>query len=287
MMLSLRLWLSTIFFVIFTACSSGTKQVGQSSPPGYDFSHPSIIKLPSGLAEISGISYYAKDTSVFAIEDEAGILYKIYLNHHDKILSWKYDKKHDFEDVVAHDSLIYAMVSNGDIKTLRFTGKDSVNVSSLVFPDASKKNNEFETLYYDDSLNNLIMVCKSCEDDNHKRVSAYDVDPASGSYTLSAVVIDAQPVADHLGMKKIRLKPSAAAINPLTKELFILCSVNKLLVVTDRLGHFRSVYQLDPALFKQPEGIAFTTWGDMIVSNEAHETGLADLLVIKYKKTGL
>ena len=43
----------------------------------YDLNNPFRIKLSDQLAEISGISFYPKDSSVFAISDESGSLYKI------------------------------------------------------------------------------------------------------------------------------------------------------------------------------------------------------------------
>jgi DNA-binding beta-propeller fold protein YncE len=95
------------------------------------------------------------------------------------------------------------------------------------------------------------------------------------------------PVMKKLGLPKMKLKPSAAAINPVTNELYILASVNNLLVVTDRQGKFKEVYVLDPGIYKQPEGITFTPAGDMIISNESHETGLANILILKNKKKGL
>ena len=36
---------------------------------------------------------------------------------------------------------------------------------------------------------------------------------------------------------KMKFKPSAAAINPLTHELFILSSVNKVIVIADKNGN--------------------------------------------------
>jgi len=277
---------SIISFALF-ACKSGGKALPPANHSMYDLANPVIMKLPDGLAEISGITYYPKDTSVFAIEDEAGILYKISLNRKDDIQKWKFDKKHDFEDVVLHDSIFYVLVSNGDIESIQFGKGDSLITNMIKFPDASKKQNEFESIYYDDSLRQLVLLCKDCEDDGKKTVSAWGYDIASGTYTPSIFTIDVQPIAQKLGEEKVKLKPSAMAINPVTNEFYILCSINKLLVITDRSGKFKELYALDPALYKQPEGIAFTPAGDMIISNEAHEIGLANLLLIKNKKKGL
>src|ERR1044072_8689656 len=56
----------------FVAC---TQKRVYPAPDGYDLNNPLIIKLNSGLNEISGIAYYPKDTSVFAIIDEDGLLF--------------------------------------------------------------------------------------------------------------------------------------------------------------------------------------------------------------------
>jgi uncharacterized protein YjiK len=241
------------------------------------------MELPKELHEISGMSYYTKDSSVFAEIDEDGILFKISLNGNKNIQQWRYDKKHDFEDIVMHDSLFYILVSNGDIETLKFVG-DSILKEKLKFPDADKKTNEFETLYWDDDYKKLVMLCKDCEDDKKKKVSAWGID--SSIYTESLYSIDVKQIAKKIGEEKLHLKPSAAAINPVTNELYILASVNKLLVVTDRQGNFKDAFPLDPTIYKQPEGITFTPWGDLLISNEAGEEGAANILIFKPKKKG-
>lgn len=253
------------------------------SPPGYDLNNPVKIALPLSLDEISGLSYYPKDSSVFAIIDEDGILFKIYLNGSGTIKEWRFDKKHDYEDVVLHDSTFYVLISNGDIETLKFKG-DSIFKTKSAFPNAGKKTNEFETLYYDDTLG-LAMICKNCEADGKKAVSVLGYSPESSDYkTLFS--IDVQPIAKSIGEAKLHFKPSAAAINPVTNELYILASVNKLLVVADRNGKIKNAYPLDSEIFNQPEGITFTPTGDLIISNERGEEDAATILVFKPKKKG-
>lgn len=269
--------------ISFSACSvNGNQQARQNSR--YDLLNPFVIKLPEALAEISGIAYYAKDTAVFAIEDENGILYKISLNTNE-IKKWKFDKRRDFEDLVLHDSIFYVLISNGDVESLQFANGDTILTNKADFPDDGK--NEFESLYYDDSLKQLILVCKKCADDSKKSVSAWGYNISTQAFKPAVLSIDVEPVLEKLGQKKMKLRPSATAINPVTNELYILCTINHLLVVTDRNGKFKEVYVLDPAIYKQAEGIAFTPAGDMIISNEHHETGLANILILKNKKKGL
>ena len=261
----------------------GPDKKASTSPPEYDLNSPVKIDLPSDLDEISGISYYAKDSSVFAEIDENGILFKIFLNGSKTIKQWTFDKKHDFEDIVMHDSTFYILISNGDIETLKFDG-DTIKKNKTKFPDADKKTNEFETLYYDNALG-LVLLCKNCEDDKKKVVTALSCNTDSSTYNV-AFQIDVKPIAKKTGDDKIHFKPSAAAINPLTNELYILASVNKLLVVADRNGVVKDVYTLDPVTFNQPEGITFTPFGDLIISNEKGEEDNATLLIFKPKKKG-
>lgn len=275
-----------IIVTLFLGCTDNEKKYQQSGNSRYDLLNPFIIKLPENLAEISGLAYYPKDTSVFGIEDENGFLYKISLNTN-AIQRWKFDKRHDFEDVVLYDSTFYILISNGDIETVKFGNGDSIITNKFSFPEESKGSNEFESLYLDDSLQQLVLLCKDCAVDKRKNISAWGFNMNSGLYTPSIFSIDVQPISKKLDLKKIKLKPSAAAINPVTNELYILEAINNLLIVTDRDGKFRDIFLLPPAIYKQPEGIAFTPAGDLIISNEWHENGLANILILKNKRKGL
>jgi hypothetical protein len=277
---------AVLIAILFLGCTADKKKSQLAENSRYDLLNPVVVKLPVSMAEISGIAYYPKDSSVFAIEDEDGILYKISLTSN-AIKKWKFDKRRDYEDVVLHDSIFYILISNGDIESLQFGNGDSMITNKFNFPDANKKTNEFESLYFDDSLQQLTLLCKDCEDDGKKNISAWGFNMDSAFYSSSVLNIDVEPISQKLGEKKIKLKPSAAAINPVTNELYILESINHLLIVTDRAGKFKEVYTLPPAIYKQAEGIAFTPVGDMIISNEWHENGLANILILKNKRKGL
>lgn len=286
-MLLYRQFYYLFFFAGFMyACNFNKKKLHSSGNSRYDLLNPVTIKLPVTLAEISGIVYYPKDTAVFSIEDEDGILYKIPLNN-GKIKNWRFDKKHDFEDLVLLDSVFYVLISNGDIETIQFGKSDNIVTNKFKFSGGDKKVNEFESLYYDTNLQQLILLCKNCEDDSKKTVSAWGYNINTQIYTQSVLTIDVEAVTQKLGEQKMKLKPSATALNPVTNELYILSSINHLLIVAGKDGKIKEVFQLDPGIYKQSEGLAFTPAGDMIISNESHETGLANLLIIKNKKKGL
>ena len=283
--------LAFIFLLPAEGCNSNKARISLPSKD-YDLNNPAKLILGDELAEISGISYYPRDSSVFAISDETGYLYKIHLNRRFLIEKWKFNEKHDFEDVLQLDSSFYVLESNGNIEKLSFApngekGKDRDTVFNrrTIFPANNESKNEFESLYYDDERKGIVMICKDCEEDDTDVTTAWLYDPVSDAYTKSFYKIQLDVIAKQIGEDKIKFRPSAAAVNPLTKDVWVISSTNKLIVVLDRKGNIKDVYTLNPAIFLMPEGITFTPSGVLMISNEAVDKyGSASLLIFKPKK---
>lgn len=252
---------------------------------GYDFKKPLIMRLSDELEEISGNTFYAKDTSIFAISDGNGYLFKIHLTTKNPLIEkWKFSKTHDFEDVVLHDSTFYVLQSNGDIYTVNFSPNgDSLIVDKSKFGGGGKKKNEFETLYFDDEKQQLVMICKDCKEDKKMNTeTAFGFDPKTETYIPSIFQIDVKEIEKISGEKDMKFKPSAATINPETKDIWVLSSINKMIVVLDKKGSVKDVYPLDDNIMRQPEGICFTPWGDLIISSEAGDKyGKGSLFIFK------
>jgi uncharacterized protein YjiK len=270
--------------VFFIVCGCNNKVTTYPSPQGYNINKPYVTKLPTMLDEISGIIYYPKDKSLFAIHDERGWLFKIHSGNKLEVEKWKYAPGADFEDVALVDSTFFALKSNGNIIAFRFKRPDSPLVQTFHLPGEGK--NEFETLYLDSIRQELLMICKNCESDKKNTTSVFAFDYKRMKYLDSPVfTIDEKKIENMLGDKFKKFKPSAGNINPRTGELFVISSVNKLLVEMDRDGKVKDVFQLDPKYFKQPEGLTFTSEGDMIISNESAGIGAATILLFKYNET--
>jgi uncharacterized protein YjiK len=268
--------------VISFYCHTKDKGTVVVNPDGYNMKKAVQIKLPLELDEISGVAYYPVDSSIFAINDEKGWLYKIKRGR--EIQRWKFSKGADFEDVVLLDSLFYVLQSNGNIMRLSFGLQNTVAVQQYYFTQSGESKNEFEILYYDPGKKKLILICKDCETDKKKALTTFSFDPFTGTYSDTSFSINVNEIAATVGEKKLKFKPSAASINPKNGLLYILSAINKLLVVTDVNGNFRNAYKIDETIFKQPEGITFTPSGGMIVSNEAANVGVADILYFSYNK---
>lgn len=273
-----------VFALAFASiqCNTKAEKLDLQSPDGYNMKAASQFKLPLELDEISGVAYFPSDSSVFAINDEKGWLYKIKRGM--QIKTWKFSKGADFEDVVLLDNVFYVLQSNGNIIRLSFDMQNNVTVQQYYFDQSGESKNEFEILYYDSTKNRLILICKDCESDKKKSLTTFSFDPSTGKYTGSTFTINVSEIAAAIGEKKISFKPSAASINPQNGLLYIISAINKLLVITDVNGNFKNVYRIDPGIFKQPEGITFTPSGGMIISNEAADTGVADILYFSYNK---
>jgi len=276
------------FFVVFTlslVIGCGSKSESYTTPSEYNLNRPSTIKLPEYLNEISGVAYYPKDKSVFAISDEKAWLYKIFLSGGMEIEKWKFSDKADYEDIVLVDSTFYVLQSKGNIISLRFVSPDSIDVKEYKLQTEGK--NEFEILYFDKDQNRLVLLCKDCETDDKNSLTAWGFDLASSTFSKSpAYVIDVKKIEDLMQEKKLKFKPSAAAIHPLTGQLYIISSVNKVLVVADKNGTPQKIYRLNPELYKQPEGLTFSPEGHLIISNESGGTGAANIEIFKYNKAG-
>ena len=271
------------FCWLLFSCHS-TSGENLSSPPGYNLNKPQIFKLPTSLDEISGVAYYAKDNSVLAINDEHGWLYKIFLSGNNEIQKWKYAGGADFEDLVLVDSTFYVLQSNGKILGVKFISPDSVLTNK--YESSIPGKNEFEILYLNKDTRDLIMLCKNCEMDDKNSLSAFAFNLDTHSFSEKATyVIDVRKIEELMDEKGLHFKPSAAAIHPITGELYIISSINKLLVVADKNGKPTKAYRISKKLYKQPEGITFNKNGDMIISNESADLGAANILYFKYKPT--
>jgi uncharacterized protein YjiK len=278
-------------FTSFTGCR---EPMPVFSPPGYDLSAPKKFVVGEALHEISGIVFLKGNAdTLYAIEDEDGKLFYFHLGG-GSYPYWKFGKHGDYEDVaILEDKEFVVLRSDGSLfvvpmdrlRKRKNSGRSKISAEQLtrvyehILPAG-----EYEGLYGDEG-GKLIALCKNCPDDDQRdEVSAY-VLQYNAKHELAItnhflITVNASELKS--GHKKVRFRPSALARHPLTKEWYILSSVNKALLVMDEHWKLKKTYQLDPVLFKQPEGLAFDRQGNMYISNEGHG-GNANVLLFSYK----
>ncbi len=276
-------WLfSAGMLLLFSSC--GTNKVRRiQSPPHYSFAQVFTHKLEPKLKEISGLAWDKKLDEFIAHNDESGKLF--YLDKETKVIKSElpFGEKGDYEEVVVVNSIPYVLRSDGLITmvTRDSTGKAvAVELGKIGLSGV----NDFESMYYDPTLNALVILCKNCESDNKQFVSAYACYIDSTGFDSKPVFsISVEEVKTASPFKSGRFEPSAAAIHPVLQKLFIISSASNQLIITGLDGKLEGVYELGKKLFPQPEGITFKSNGDMYISNEGRAEK-ATILRFPYRK---
>lgn len=276
--------LTTGLLVCAITLLQGCREHSYASPEGYDLNKPQKENLGKVLNEISGITFNNDDNSLLAISDSKEKVFQLNIDkqklkdYTDKVVP----SNSDLEDVVKVDSSLYLLSSKGIIYEVPAKKHDTASVRVYEFP--SDAQNDFETLYYDPSADGLIMLCKECPSDKGKSIrTAYRFDLQKKQFDPGPLfTFSTQEVKTMLKDDNAKFDPSAAAIHPINKRLYVLSSAGNLLVITDTRGKIIEAYKLNADQFPQAEGIAFAPNGDMFITNEG-KYGSATLQQFKYQ----
>jgi hypothetical protein len=235
------------------------------------------------LNEVSGLNFNRDNNSLLAISDSKRKIYEINLKTQKlKDYAEKFAEQADFEDLVKVGNIVFVLISDGTILAVPPNTKDSTGTE--VYPFWSKEKNDFEAMYYDPSVNGLIILCKSCAHEKGQGSrTAFRFDLSAKKFDSTMFFeISTDSVKAAVKNNDASFKPSAAAIHPIDKRLYILASSGQLLVITDTRGKVIEVYNLNPDRNPQAEGIGFSPNGTMFISNEG-KYGKATLQVFSYK----
>lgn len=269
----------SLFITFLTASCVGKKDKIAENPPGYDLSKPKKYGMPDNLQEISGISFNKGDnTFVYAQQDEDGRLFKLPLGTKDETKT-RFAKKGDYEDVTIINNWAILLKSNGDLFSFPLSETKNTETTNVKENIGLVPKGEYEGMFADEESGQVYIICKNCkEDKDSKLTSGYTLTfqnngtlKLKGTFKIDAGKID-------------KFRPSALAIHPLTKEWYIVSSVNKALVILDAKWQVKNVYHLNSNTFNQPEGIAFDKDGNLYISNEGSETQAGNILRFDYKK---
>lgn len=266
---------------LFVSCKNG----GQQSPQGYALDKPKQSELGKVLNEISGITYSSEDSSLLAVSDNKEKVFQIDLrtrklaDYTEKIIN----SNSDLEDIVKIDTSLFLLMSKGILVEVPQKAKDTASVKT--YEIGLQGANDFETIYYDPSANGLVLLCKTCAHEKGTGVrTAFRFDLRSRTFDSNAFfTISRGQVKTLLKNADAKFEPSAAAIHPVSKRLFILSSAGHLLVIADNRGQVIEAFTLNPDIFPQAEGIAFAPNGDMYITNEG-KNGKPTLLLFPYQQ---
>jgi hypothetical protein len=287
-----------IIGLVGTSCSQGKKKnaddkkashskkaaVSSASPAGYDLNNPVKYDMQTDLLEISGIAFNNGDAStIYAEQDEEGKIFS-FRPGDSKVSQAKFGKAGDYEDVAIINNQAVILRSDGSLFSFPLTEVKAGQINSVKEFKKILPAGEYEGLHADGGK--LYALCKQCAGKDHnKECNGYIFNiAADGNISQSGTfTIDVQKIAALIGKGKLRFHPSALAKNPLTRQWYVLSSVNKLLVVLDEQWNVLQVYPISGRTFLQPEGMAFDKQGNLYISNEGDKVTNGNILLFKVK----
>lgn len=252
---------------------------------GYQLLEPSqTYFLPDILNEISGLSTL-NDSVLACVQDESGVIFMYGLNEKGIIDRHRFAGAGDFEGIQIIGEQAFVLKSNGEI--YRYNLRTD---KTKVFETPLKRKNNAEGLGFDPDNNRLLIACKGrpglgSNDLNGRAVYSYHLTQGFDPEILYLITPEdleswnqAQPEPLNLTQRQKNFMPSGIAVHPFTSEVYLLANVGKLLIVLTPEGEIKYCVPLSPRIFRQPEGICFTSKGDLIISNEGQD-GSGKILV--------
>lgn len=248
------------------------------------------LALPNELQEISGISFI-NDSVLVCVEDENGELY-FYNTLQQKVTGKKsFGDENDYEDVAVVGNSVYVVNSSGNLFYIKDHRKPKLE--TVIIKTPLKEKNNIEGLAYDEANNRLLLAVKDKgvnTKSGDKYIYAFDL--ATGKlntrpiYTIRLQEIeqyykgDAMEEASKKFLKALGnqnmnhvFRSSAISIHPQNRNIFVLSSINNMIVVLNQQGKLIKIIELRGNEFTQPEGLAFTSQGQLFISNEAKGKG--------------
>jgi uncharacterized protein YjiK len=298
-----------VFFMVFTSFCDPDKKVGSAGGNdtfAYQINAPDgKYELPSYLEEVSGLSY-CDHNKIACVQDEKGKIYVLDLEQRKIGKKYDFGEDGDYEDIAVVDKIAYILENDGNIYRVKDFKKKDREVKKYNTP--LREINNTEGLTYDPQTNSLLIACKGSPSihkenryEGYKAVYRFDLEKEELEedplYLVDLERLDSY--IDRNAFIKLSLKvarslrliesetsfqPSGISIHPLSGEIFIISSVGKLLIILNREGKVLDVKELDPEIFRQPEGICFSPEGDMYISNEG-QGGKGYVLKFKFHES--
>jgi len=263
--------------------------------------HPATtFALPAALREISDITVLS-EKEIACVQDEQGVVFIYDLDTKRITDEVRFGSHGDYEGLALVDSQIYVLRSDGvlfQLSSLRH--HPSVQKFELHLPYS-----ESEGLCLDASRNRLLIAPKSHEQTGSNKdfrpIYAFDLrkQALAKDHAFEISVRDIRRFAKKRGLpiprrpkrdgenlhNALHFAPSAIAVHPISREIFVLSAVDHVLVSCDESGRIMGYALLDASIFRQPEGLAFLPNGDMLISNEAAGKQ-ASLVLVRRKPDG-
>lgn len=277
----------SVALLLVSFCSSSVRHELPVLTFPYDMGKPDAkYLLHENLTEISGLTWFNSDT-IFCIQDEKARIYTFSLAGEKAGKYLDFTRDGDFEDVATDGKNIFALRSDGIIYEIANHRSEFPEVREYKTPLSSKNNTE--GLVWDKISGGLLIACKgeASITSNNERIAgkavyhfdlvnqALDPEPFftinlknPSSFNSATTFNEFTKTGKSIDFRNPDFQPSAISIHPLSGSIYVLSSVGKLILITDRSGKILDFSFLNPDIFKQPEGLCFSPAGEMYISSE-------------------
>ena len=237
----------------------------------YDFSSDKskTFTLPKILSEISGLAI-SEDDRVFTHNDEVGTIYEIDIKSGNILGQFNVGSKKlkkDFEGIAIVEDYMFLVTSSGVLYKFRITD-EAKDLEYLKIDTFLSAKYNVEGLCFDRFSNSLLLACKDYSGKNLKRFKAIY------SFDLVSQMLLKEPryliSLDSL-KNKFRIKnftPTGIEVHPLTGNIFILSSHDKVIVELSSIGEVLNAVKLKSDNHPQPEGITFLSNQSLLIADE-------------------
>ena len=257
-----------------TTASPSAVAAPRTSP--YRFDQPvARFEMPDALREISALTVL-DEGRLGAVQDEDGDLYVLSTETGRIEAVVPFGPPGDYEGVELVGDRLFVLRADGAVLELHHwtDGEAQATVTETgLGADAC----DAEGLGSDGR--HLLIACKEDDGDDLNRVYAFDL-AANTLEPTPVLALDRDAVPG--GGKKLR--PSALAVHPISGYTVVLSSRREALIALDAGGAVVDMWDLGPADFEQPEGLAFLPSGDALVSSEGGD-GPAVILRFAYRSS--
>jgi uncharacterized protein YjiK len=232
----------------------------------YNYQQPTArYDLPKALEEISGIAYH-KPNQLLCVQDEAGKAFVFDMAKNEITGEHLFGPPDDYEDIVQVNDEIYVLRSDGKLFNFKWDDSETREIET----DLPGKN-DVEGLGYNPENNRLYLAVKEASKklapSDEKLIYSFDL-KRRAVYQELKFTEKAFAKAGVEGKSWKDFKPSGVAIHPFTSQIYLLSSAGNRLLVLSRDGSPLQNIALDPAAFRQPEGICFDPNGTLYISSE-------------------
>ncbi len=261
-------------------------------PIPYQLNRPNeTFLMIDELNEISGLTIAKDGQSLWAVQDEKGKLYQLDIKNGEVLRDIKFHKAGDYEGIEVVGDDVFVVKSTGTIYQVKNAGTNEQTMTK--FNGFLSRENDVEGLGYDAANGRLLLACKgvpatgeSFEEIRYKKV-IYSFDLKNSNLNDQPTYsIQLERICKYLdqnktlkqyeklktffnaGKENLTFNPSAIAVHPHSKHIYILSSVGKVLIMLDSKGKIIGIEKMDKSIHRQPEGIAFAADGTLYIANE-------------------